>query len=185
LKRIVDVLTANGICFASFGGGEPLLFPHLFELARYAVDQGLQVSMNTNGYLLDEETALAIKQAGFTSVGLSIDGHEAVLHDAFRERPGSFLRAVRALDLLRGAGVKTTMSTVISRLNHHNLEDLVGLAVGHGVAQLFLHNFKCAGKGLANRAELDLSATEWRGFYQNALRLQEAHPELPVSLMIR
>lgn len=181
LQRIVDTLVDNGVCFASFGGGEPLIHPHLLELARYASGRGLQVSMNTNGYLVTEEVARRLKEAGFASVGVSIDAHQAALHDAFRDRPGSFVRAVRALDLLRSAGLKCTMSSVVSQLNHRHLDQLVSLAAQHGVAQLFLHNYKCAGSGLANRSELDLSPVEWREFYQAALRVQTSHPELPLS----
>lgn len=181
LRRIVDVLVGHGVSFASLGGGEPLLFAELWELARYATDRGLAVAMNSNGFLLDREVAGRIRDAGFASVGISLDSHETPLHDAFRDRPGSFVRAVAALEALREAGVKTTMSTVICRVNHRHLREIAELARTHGVAQLFLHNFKCSGKGLPGRVELDLTPAEWREFYQGALSLQREFTDLPVS----
>lgn len=181
LKRVVDVLVAQGVCFTSFGGGEPLLFPGLFPLARYAADRGLSVSLNSNGWLLDAEAARRLAEAGFASVGISLDSHSPALHDAFRNRSGSFARAVAALDHLRAAGIRPTMSTVVGRLNHQHLPEIVALAKEHGVAQLFLHNFKCSGKGLSGLAELDLTPEEWRAFYQTALQVKADHPDLPIS----
>lgn len=181
LKRIVDVLVAHGVCFASFGGGEPLLVADLYPVAAYAAERGLKVSLNSNGYLLDEAAAQKLAAAGFASIGISLDSHLAPVHDAFRNRPGSFARALQALDHLRAAGVKSTLSTVISRINHQHLREITALAREHGVAQLFLHNFKCAGKGLASMAELDLTPEEWRHFYQEALALKAELTDLPLS----
>ncbi len=179
--RIVDILADRKIPFVNFGGGEPLLRPDLFEITRYATDRGLNVSMNTNGWLLDASAARRIREAGFKSVGISIDGHEAAGHDDFRCQPGSFAKAVAALDHLREAGVKTTMSSVISRINFEHFRDLLALARNHGVSQVYLHNFKCSGKGFENRQELDLSPREWRDFYQEALAVKEQTRDLAIS----
>ncbi|WP_305045680.1 GeoRSP system radical SAM/SPASM protein [Geoalkalibacter sp.] len=179
--RIVDVLAAKKVPFINFGGGEPLLRPDLFEIAGYAGRQGLNVSMNTNGWLLDGEAARRLQSSGFKSVGVSIDSHLAALHDDFRCREGSFARAVAALDHLRDAGVTTTMSSVISRINHKNFRDLLELARDHGVSQIYLHNFKCSGKGFENRQELDLTPAEWRAFYVEALEVKEQVKDLAIS----
>lgn len=181
LRRIVDSLVAHGVCSASFGGGEPLLFEGLYDLAAYATQQGLAVSLNSNGFLLDELAAARIKAAGFASVGVSLDGPTAEVHDAFRNRPGSYARALRALDELRNAGVRSTVSSVIHRGNRDGLRQLVALVREHGAGQLFLHNFKCVGRGLANRAELDLAPEEWRAFYREALAVREENPDFPLS----
>ena len=86
----------------------------LVVLTEHARQQGLNVSMNSNGWLLDKAAAEKIKASGFRSVGISIDSAEAALHDDFRNRPGSFDKAVAALDALAEAGVRSTMSSVIS-----------------------------------------------------------------------
>ncbi|MGE4343278.1 MAG: GeoRSP system radical SAM/SPASM protein [Geoalkalibacter sp.] len=180
-RRIVDVLAEKQIPFVNFGGGEPLLREDLFEITRYATDRGLRVSMNSNGWHINEETAAKISRAGFVSVGISIDSHEPTGHDDFRCQPGSFDRAVRALDLLRAAGVKPTMSSVISRINFEHFRDLIELARAYGVSQLFLHNFKCSGKGFENREDLDLSPAQWREFYQQALVVKNQTKDIALS----
>lgn len=181
LRRIVDILVAKQIPFVNFGGGEPLIRPDLFELAAYATGRGLNVSMNSNGWLLDAAIAQGLHDSGFKSVGISIDSAEAAAHDDFRNRPGSFARAVAALDHLRTAGVRTTMSSVISRINYRHFRELLDLARRHGVAQVYLHNFKCSGRGFKNRQELDLTAEEWRDFYVEALRVRDETSDLLIS----
>ncbi|MDO3379638.1 GeoRSP system radical SAM/SPASM protein [Geoalkalibacter halelectricus] len=181
LRRIVDVLAQKQVPFINFGGGEPLLRPDLYELAAYARDRGLNVSMNSNGWLLDRDAAHNLRAAGFSTVGISIDSHRAALHDDFRCRSGSFERALAALDHLRAVGIKTTMSSVISRINHQHFRDLLDLARAHGVSQVYLHNFKCSGKGFENRQELDLSPAEWRAFYLDALAVKNETHDLAIS----
>lgn len=181
IRRIVDILAAKQVPFINFGGGEPLLRPDLYEIAAYASAGGLNVSMNSNGWLLDRAAARRLQESGMRSVGVSIDSAEPARHDDFRCMPGSFARAVAALDALREAGVKSTMSAVISRINHRHFRDLLQLAREHGVAQVFLHNFKCSGRGFRNREELDLTPAEWRDFYLEALRVKAETTDLAIA----
>lgn len=181
ILRIVDILAERQVPFVNFGGGEPLIRGDLYDIAAYATARGLNVSMNSNGWLLDEAAAQRLKTSGFRSVGISIDSAEADRHDDFRNMPGSFVRAVAALDALGRAGVKTTMSAVISRINYRHFRDLLQLAREHGVTQVYLHNFKCSGRGFKNREELDLSPDEWKAFYVEALQVKRETTYLAIS----
>ncbi len=181
ILKIVDVLVEQQVPFVNFGGGEPLIRKDLLEVAAYASGRGLNVSMNTNGWLLDDEAAQQLKDAGFKSVGISIDSFEADKHDAFRNMPGSFDRAVSGLDALQKVGLKSTMSSVISRINYQSYHELLDLARAHGVGQVYLHNFKCSGRGFKNREELDLSPNEWQAFYLEALAVKNRTTDLKIS----
>jgi len=180
-KRIVEILADKQVPFINFGGGEPLIREDLFELTTYASSKGLNVSMNSNGWLLDDTAAARIKDSGFKSVGISVDSVDAALHDDFRCMAGSFDRATGALDALRRAGVRTTMSSVISRINYRDFRGLLDLAREHGVDQVYLHNFKCSGRGFKNREDLDLSPEEWKAFYVEALQVKAETDDLDIS----
>jgi len=181
IRKVVDLLADKGVVFLNFGGGEPLLVPDLCRITAYAVSKGLKVTMNSNGWLLDASWARRIARAGFHSVGISIDGPEAGVHDRFRNREGSFERAVRALDLLGEAGVPVTVSCVINRENRDNWQEMIGLCRDHGVRTLFLHNYKCAGTGMAQMGKLDLSPDQWGLFYKEALAVREDLSDLILS----
>ena len=181
IKRVVDILVEQQVPFINFGGGEPLIRKDLYEVAEYASKRGLNVSMNTNGWLLDDEAAQRLKDVGFKSVGISIDSSVPSVHDEFRNMPGSYEKAVRGLDALRKVGLKSTMSSVISRINYQAFRELLDLAREHGVGQVYLHNFKCSGRGLKNREELDLSPAEWQAFYLEALAVKHQTDDLTIS----
>jgi AdoMet-dependent heme synthase len=182
LFACIEKLVVFGVLSINFGGGEPLLRSDLLEIASHASQRGLRVSMNSNGYLIDLIKARELKGAGFAKVGISIDSHLPEVHDNFRGIKGSYQRAVSALSWLREAGIKTSLSTVICKINHHAIEDLVHFAVAHGVQQLNFHNFKCSGLGYSNKDDLDLSPDEWKEFYLIAMKAKQSVRGLEISL---
>jgi GeoRSP system radical SAM/SPASM protein len=182
LSGMVEKLARAKVFNVNFGGGEPLLRKDLFELAELASRQGLAVSMNSNGFLIDRETAARLKRAGFRKVGISIDSPKAEVHDQFRGVKGSHERALTALRILKDEGIETSISSVICRINISDLDGLVEQALASGVHTLNFHNFKCSGLGFTNRDELDLTPDEWRLFYVRALELKEKVSGVHISL---
>src|SRR5512138_1622859 len=77
LKQCLTKCAKAGVMAVNFGGGEPLLRGDILELARHAADAGFRVSMNSNGYLINEAKAMALKDAGFAKIGISIDSHQS------------------------------------------------------------------------------------------------------------
>ena len=73
-------------------GGEPTVYPHLFELLAYANELGFQrMSLYTNGLRLgDAAFCDRLVAAGVTRIGVSIHSHNATLEDQITCRAGSF-----------------------------------------------------------------------------------------------
>ncbi|MDA8434302.1 MAG: GeoRSP system radical SAM/SPASM protein, partial [Nitrospiraceae bacterium] len=166
----------------NFGGGEPLLRKDLLEVARFAADRGLSVSMNSNGFLIDREKARLLKEAGFAKVGISVDSPKAEVHDRFRGIKKSHERALAALAHLKEAGIETSISSVICKINIDDVDGLVEMARSSGVSNINFHNFKCSGLGFANKDMLDLSPAEWRDFYIKAIAMKGTVKGLRISL---
>ena len=182
LCACIEKIVKAGVLSINFGGGEPLLRKDLLDIASFSSGKGLRVSMNSNGYLIDKDMAAQLKKAGFSKVGISLDSHIPDVHDGFRGIPGSHGRAVAALAYLKEAGIKTSISTVICKINHTAIQELIAFAKQHGVHQLNFHNFKCSGLGYSNKDELDLSAAEWKEFYVQAMKAKQSVTGLEISL---
>jgi GeoRSP system radical SAM/SPASM protein len=178
----LEKVIAAKVLSINFGGGEPLLRNDLLEIAAFASGKGLRVSMNSNGYLIDRKKAGELKAAGFSKVGISLDSHLPDVHDQFRGIPGSHQKAVAALANLKEAGIKTSLSTVICRINYTAINELIAFGRQHGVQQLNFHNFKCSGLGYSNKDELDLTAAEWKEFYVQAMKAKKDVRDLEISL---
>lgn len=182
LFTCIEKVIRAGVFSINFGGGEPLLRKDLLEIAEFAAGQGLKVSMNSNGYFIDRETAIKLKKYGFSKVGISIDSHISKVHDTFRGVEGSHKRAVEALLHLHEAGIETSLSTVICKINYKDLPSLVEFAIKNNVRHVNLHNFKCTGLGYTHKDELDLSPEEWKVFYLEAIDKKRDHGDMHISL---
>ncbi len=113
-------------------GGEAYLRPDLHTIVRFLADQGIRVVMQTGGRALNVERAKALKDAGLTGVGVSIDGPPAV-HDRLRGNLGSYLAAIRALDAAREADLIVSSNTQVNRLNYKLLRETCAGLRKHGI----------------------------------------------------
>ncbi|MBR0372951.1 MAG: radical SAM protein [Mogibacterium sp.] len=113
-------------------GGEPMLHPDFFEIAGRVHAMGFGWGMTTNATLIDKEAALRLRQAGMSTVSVSLDGLEAS-HDALRQQPGAWRRAVRGLECLQEAGFRPQVTTVLHQGNFDELEPLYDLLCGMGI----------------------------------------------------
>ena len=108
LMRVVDKI-ARVRPLVNLGGGEPLLYPEIEQIARYILERHrLPCAMTTNGYILEQHAAWLV-DAGMTSVFLSLDG-EAAVHDRIRGREGAHDRAVAGLRALQQAKARAKSS---------------------------------------------------------------------------
>ncbi len=136
---LVESIARVGRPILVLSGGEPLIRPDIFTIARHAVSQGLLVSLATNGTLVTAAVARQVKEAGVRRVSISLDGADAQTHDVFRALPGSFAAALRGLEFLREAGVEVQINTTIARHNDGQLADIYHLA--RSVGAVALHAF--------------------------------------------
>ena len=55
-------------------GGEPLLRPDIFEVARYGTDLVFRMVMAPNGTLITDASAQQMSDAGIQRISISLDG---------------------------------------------------------------------------------------------------------------
>lgn len=108
-------------------GGEPLLRSDFAEIMGYAHKLGFRWGMTSNATLIDEDKLGMLKETGLATISVSIDGLRET-HDAFRRRKGGFDEAVRGIKLLMQGGFKEVqVTTVVTRKNIGELEELFEL----------------------------------------------------------
>ncbi|MGB0640236.1 MAG: radical SAM protein [Myxococcota bacterium] len=95
IERLGDWCAPGGM---NFVGGEPLLRKDLESLMARAVRNGFEVSFNTNGWLVTDERARGISEAGASIAYVSMDGIVEKTVDHSRGRDGSYAKAMEAID---------------------------------------------------------------------------------------
>lgn len=96
-------------------GGDPLQRPDLFELIAYARGLGLTVSVTPAGTdALTPAVVAQLKQAGVSSIALSLDGSTPARHDAFRGVAGSFGWTRAGAQAVVDQGIALQVNTLVS-----------------------------------------------------------------------
>lgn len=112
-------------------GGEPLLRKDALAIIEAIIDQGIALSVETNGMLIQDEHVrlfrTALDQGSFVWISVSLDGGTREAHEWVRGR-GSFDPTVKALYRLRTAGIPFGVQCVVNRQNFQTITDLFRLA---------------------------------------------------------
>ncbi len=113
-------------------GGEPLAYPGFDEVARHAVNAGLELELITNGTMIDRYSDLLKNE--FARIYVSIDAPEAI-HDRFRGK-GVFRKTAQNLSLLRGGHAELIMMTL---LLPETMQHAAKVSFGLPVDRVILH----------------------------------------------
>ena len=130
-------------------GGDPLKRDDIFDLIRHAAGCGLQVALTPSATpLATFEAFQAAREAGVTRLGISLDGVDAVTHDAFRGWSGSFERTLSMLAAARRLELPVQVNTSITRRNFHQIDALAELLADQGIAMWSVFFLIPVGRGL-------------------------------------
>ncbi len=111
---VEDCLRAVDECGApivSIPGGEPLLHPEIDRIVAGLVARKKYIYLCSNALLLEEKLDL-FEPSKYLSFSIHLDGLEAE-HDASVCRPGTYQRAVRAVELALARGFRVTTNTTL------------------------------------------------------------------------
>jgi len=148
--RVMDDLKAARVPVLILSGGEPLLRPDIFDIARRAKALGFYVGLSSNGTLVDATNVKSIADTGFDYVGISLDGIKAT-HDRFRRKEGAFDAALLGVRLCKSAGAKVGIRFTLAQENAADFPDLLDLMEAEGIDKFYLSHLNYAGRGNKNR----------------------------------
>jgi len=161
IYTVMDDLRRFGVPVLILSGGEPLLRPDLFEIARRGKDMGFYVGLSSNGTLIGPDAIKRIAAVGFDYVGVSLDGIQET-HDRFRRKTGAFDASLAGIRLCRDAGVKIGIRFTVTQDNAHDLPALLQLVDDEGIDKFYLSHLNYAGRGNVNRKDDAMLATSRR-----------------------
>ena len=128
-KFIINGLSQVGIKKIKFTGGEPLLYPHLIELIKYAHYQCNidDISITTNGIGLNE-IAYELKRSGLKSVNISLDSLKSYKYKSIT-RGGNLTDVLKSINRCLELGIKVKINcVVIKRFNDDEVYDFIEMA---------------------------------------------------------
>ncbi|MDG6920081.1 MAG: TIGR04053 family radical SAM/SPASM domain-containing protein [Nitrososphaerota archaeon] len=117
-----------------FTGGDPLMRADLPELVAHAKGVGVPfaVSPAVSGNLTDGYLA-RLRDAGVSSISISLDGARPETHDSIRRVAGTFDRTIERIRTAMDIGVSVQVNTAIMKANLNELPEMLALIKGLGV----------------------------------------------------
>lgn len=158
LQTALDELAQAGYTWASFSGGEPLVYPQLGETLAHARAVGMRTGVVSNGMLLSPRRLDAIADVTDLLV-ISLDGKPAS-HNRMRNSDKAFDAMATRLPDLRERDIDFGF---LFTLTQHNLDELpwvVEFAVNVGAKALQIHPLDCFGNAAEQLAGESPDAVE-------------------------
>jgi MoaA/NifB/PqqE/SkfB family radical SAM enzyme len=138
-KKVVDEIAPKKIV-SYIWGGEPFLYPDLFPLARYMIEKGLLVSVNTNGTLIEKHAEQIVRDR-WGAILVSLDAFRDV-NDEQRGK-GSYDKVIAGFKAINREKekqkAKYPLIGIVTVVTNKNYMDLANLAEASREYNLALH----------------------------------------------
>ncbi len=120
LEKFIDEAIQMGVFHFVLQGGEAIIeHERLKAIIKLCRPHRCYITVVSNGWAMNRETILELKRLSVDKIAISLDSMIPEEHDTFRNRPGSWQRAIQALSDIVEAGLHTSISTTIT---HQNLQ---------------------------------------------------------------
>lgn len=153
IDSVLTQMKEMGVYFAVISGGEPFFKEDIFEIFKKHSDMAFLVF--THGGLIDEAMVRKLVEVGNVMPAFSLEGYEQDTDE--RRGPGHFRKVMRAMDLLREAGLSFCGSFTQTSRNTHIIasDEYIDMLVAKGVFALWLFTYVPVGR----EPDLELMAT--------------------------
>ena len=122
-------LAALSCLHLTLSGGEPLVHPRFFEIARKGRDLGFVLRIKSNGHSLRGRMLERLKdEIDPFVVEVSLHGASAETHDRQTRVPGSFARLLENLEEMRYRSLRFKINSTLTRWNEDEIDGMFALA---------------------------------------------------------
>ncbi len=127
---ILEISNIEGVTpLLVFTGGNPMLRQDLFELMEYSKHNHTNFSLSPAVTdLLTKDALFKIKEAGTSSISVSLDGSTPNLHNGIR-RYDSFARTIEVIREAISMGLRIQVNTTVMQQNVRDLPNILSLLV--------------------------------------------------------
>jgi len=126
----------------------------VLEIARSCSRLGIKSGINTSGTLMDSSIARLLKEAGVTTVKISLDASEEAAYRRIRGPSCSLDRMLEGIRVTAGFGFKVVLRFTLSRYNRDKLVSCYHMAGDLGVNEFQVKPLISAGRAVGSKAFL-------------------------------
>jgi len=132
--ELISSAKQRGFSWITFTGGEPTIRSDFIHLIRYAHEQGLNITIQTNGRRFhDPDFCRQLKGFNIKNILIALHGPNSEIHDTITQKKKSFDETVQAIKNLVAMDFNIYAKIVISRKNAPYLVETLKLLYSFGV----------------------------------------------------
>lgn len=166
--------------FLNITGGEPLVRPGFTALMKQIHELGYRWGITSNGLLIDKAMACALKEAGMSTVSISLDGLKES-HDWFRNSTGGYEKALTAVKNLMAENFKNVMiTTVVHKRNIDELDAIYEVVKETGCDSWRIVNVEPIGRALTDD-EIRLDTSDYKKIIDFIIEKRAADNSIDIS----
>ncbi len=117
-----------GMLYLLITGGEPFLHPQIRQILEGLHKMGFIITINSNGTLIDGQIVQWLKNCPPVRINISLYGASDETYGALCGNPKGFTQTVRAIGLLREAGIPVKLNCSLTPYNAKDLPEMVAFA---------------------------------------------------------
>jgi radical SAM protein with 4Fe4S-binding SPASM domain len=167
LRELAEIADFRMLVLA---GGEPLVRRDILELTFEARNLGFEVSIATNGTLLDSALASKFKRMGVANIAIGLNANDERIHDEITGVPGSFKKTKRAIYYTKELGMNLQINTTVMKENAEYIPGLLDFASEVGAQIVLLYHLTPVGRG---EREMELSVKEYQRLVEMVAQKQK------------
>lgn len=176
--RVIDEMSELGTEMVILTGGEPLLRRDLPAIIRRARERDIMTVIGSNGTLIKDDIAGALKEAGLQGVAISLDSLRPEKHDTFRGVTGCWESAIAGMHFCLKQGLPVILQTTLTSWNYPEVPALIEFAQNLGATAFNIYYMVCTGRG---EQLADISPQQYEESMALLADAQALHP----SIMVR
>ena len=122
--KLLEELAEMGVIWLLFTGGEIFARKDFLEIYAFAKQKGFLITLFTNGILVNESIADYLREFPPFAIEITLYGRTKRTYEALTQRPGSFDRCMRGIQLLLDRGLPLKLKTVGTKINRHEVASM-------------------------------------------------------------
>lgn len=143
----------------SVAGGEPLIHKDFKKIIKYIRSKGLEVTIITNGHLLDKNIIEFLFEYGITNVGVSFHSiNEEEYCDIFKVGSKEFKNAINSIRRMVDIGIHTSIACTVGNYNYDNITEMTNFFQNLGIKHdnISFNNLMDGKRDIRNESVSDL-----------------------------
>lgn len=126
--QLAQQAKSAGMLYLLVTGGEPMMHPQFRQIMEGLHKMGFLLSLNTNGTMIDADTANWMKSCPPMRVNISLYGTSDETYGRLCGNPKGFSQVENAIGLLREAGINVKLNCSLTPENASQLPEMVEFA---------------------------------------------------------